>query len=199
MDSKFLNIVRARRSFYDLKKESPISDQEIEKIVKESVKDAPSAFNSQSARVVVLFSKNHDRLWEIVTDALKKIVPAENFGPTQERINSFKAGYGTVLFFEDQNIVHKLENDYPAYAENFPIWSQQASGIVQFIIWTALEEVGLGASLQHYSNLIEESVKKEWDLPDHWSLIAQMPFGAKGSLPGDKEYVDINHRVKIIK
>ncbi|NFV72581.1 nitroreductase, partial [Clostridium botulinum] len=36
---------------------------------------------------------------------------------------------------------------------------------------------GFGASLQHYNELIEEDVKKEWNIPNNWKLIAQMPFG----------------------
>ncbi|MNU09462.1 hypothetical protein D3C72_2560420 [compost metagenome] len=66
-------------------------------------------------------------------------------------------------------------------------------------MWTALEEEGLGASLQHYNPLIDEHVKNEWKLPENWKLIAQMPFGAPTFEPGDKEFQPIEERVKSFK
>lgn len=38
--------------------------------------------------------------------------------------------------------------------------------MLQFVVWTALEEVGFGASLQHYGALIEEEVRQRWSLPE---------------------------------
>ena len=87
-------------------------------------------------------------------------MPAEKFSSTEEKINSFDAGYGTILFFEDNSIVEYLQKEFPTYKDNFPIWSQHTSGMHQFVIWTALESEGYGASLQHYNELIEEDVKK---------------------------------------
>lgn len=75
-------------------------------------------------------------------------------------MDSFKAGYGTVLFFEDQSIVKSLQEQFALYADNFPIWSQQTSGMHQLVVWTALEGEGLGATLQHYNPLIDDEVKK---------------------------------------
>lgn len=49
------------------------------------LKNCPSAFNSQSGRVVVLFGENHHKLWNIVKDALQARVPAEAFGKTEEK------------------------------------------------------------------------------------------------------------------
>ena len=75
-------------------------------------------------------------------------------------MDSFKAGYGTVLFLEDEAVVKSLQEQFAAYAENFPIWSNQASGMHQLVVWAALEAEGLGASLQHYNPLIDDEVKK---------------------------------------
>ena len=58
-------LVEGRRTFYAIDKKSPISNQEIREIIEHSVKHVPSAFNSQSARVVLLLGENHDKLWEI--------------------------------------------------------------------------------------------------------------------------------------
>ncbi|CKH73330.1 nitroreductase family protein [Streptococcus pneumoniae] len=129
-----------------------------------AVKHTPSAFNSQSARVVVLLGEQHDKLWDITKETLRKIVPENNFASTEEKMNAFKSGYGTVLYFEDSEVVEELQEKFALYKENFPIWSQQSSGMLQFAIWTALEIEGFGATLQHYNPLIDEEVRKEWEL-----------------------------------
>jgi len=69
----------------------------------------------------------------------------------------------------------------------------------QFVIWTSLEIEGFGASLQHYNELIEEDVKKEWDIPNSWKLIAQMPFGKPVVSPDEKQYKPLEDRIRIIK
>ncbi len=100
MERSFSEALKQRRTYYSITNQSPISDQEIECIVNMTVRHVPSAFNSQSTRVVLLLGESHKKLWQIVKDALKKIVPAEAFVKTEEKIDhSFACGYGTVLFF----------------------------------------------------------------------------------------------------
>ena len=53
--------------------------------------------------------------------------------------------------------------------------------------------------MQHYNELIEEDVKKEWDIPNNWKLIAQMPFGKPVVNPDEKQYNPLEERIKIIK
>lgn len=195
----FLEAVEARRSIYGIGKELPVSEERIIEIVERAVKHTPSAFNSQSARVVVLFGEHHDKLWAIATDILKAIVPEEQFASTKQRMDGFAAGFGTVLFFEDQQTIEALQAKLPTYQDRFPVWSQHSSGMLQFVVWTALEGEGLGANLQHYNPLIDEKVKAEWKLPETWQLVAQMPFGQKTAPPGDKEFNPLDERVKIFK
>lgn len=197
MSSNFNQAVENRRSIYAIGKESPISDKEIQAIVEHAVKYVPASFNSQSARVVILLKEQHDKLWELTKETLRKIVPAESFAATEEKINSFKNGYGTVLFFEDQAVVEGLQNSFALYKDNFPIWSLQSSGMLQFTIWTALEEAGLGASLQHYNPLIDDQVKAEWGIPESWKLWGQMPFGKVLAPAGEKEFLPLEARVKV--
>jgi Predicted oxidoreductase related to nitroreductase len=199
MAKDFLTAVAERRTFYGIGKEQVISDSRIKEIIDHAVKHTPSAFNSQSARVVLLLGNHHDRLWDMAKEALRKLVPADNFASTEDKINSFKNGYGTILYFEDMSVVEGLQEQYPLYKDNFPIWSQQASGMHQFVIWTALEEEGLGASLQHYNEVIEADVKKEWSIPDQWKLIGQMPFGKPTAVPDEKQYLPIEERVKVFQ
>lgn len=199
MKKDFNQAVENRRTYYGIDKNSPVSAEEIKGIVEHAVKYTPSSFNSQSARTVLLLGEQHDRLWEIVRESLRAIVPAESFSTTSEKIDSFKNGYGTVLFFEDQAVVEGLQEQFALYKDNFPIWSLESSGMLQFVVWTALEEAGLGASLQHYNPLIDAQVRKEWSLPDKWKLLAQMPFGKPTAEPGPKEFAPIEDRVKVFK
>lgn len=197
MSKDFFTAVADRRSYYGISKETVVSDERIKEIIEHGVKYTPSSFNSQSARVVLLLGDQHDKLWNITKETLRKIVPADQFSSTEDKINSFKNGYGTVLFFEDSNVIESLQEKFALYKDNFPIWSQQASGMHQFVIWTALEIEGFGASLQHYNELIENDVKKEWSIPDNWKLIGQMPFGKPTAEPSDKEFLPLEERIKV--
>ncbi|HJV46373.1 MAG TPA: nitroreductase family protein [Bacillota bacterium] len=199
MANDFYTAVKERRSYYGISKESPISDERIQEIIEHAVKYTPSSFNSQSTRVVLLLEEHHNKLWDITTETLRKVVPADQFGPTKEKMDSFRSGYGTVLFFEDNHVIENLQSNFASYAENFPIWSQHTSGMHQFVIWTALENEGLGASLQHYNPLIDDEVKKVWNIPTEWKLIAQMPFGKPTMQPGEKQYQPLEDRVKVFK
>ena len=196
MSKNFYEALKERRSIYAISKETTVSNERIQEVINEAVLHTPSAFNSQSARVVVLFGENHNKLWDITEASLKKIVPEENFAPTKEKIDSFRNGYASVLFFEDQNVVKNLQEQFSLYKDNFPVWSQQSSGMLQYVIWTSLAVEGLGASLQHYNELIEEDVAKEWDIPSGWKLVAQMPFGKPVAGAGEKEFLPLDERVK---
>jgi predicted oxidoreductase (fatty acid repression mutant protein) len=199
MKKDFYTAVADRRSFYDISKEKVTSDEVIKEVIEQAVKNTPSSFNSQSARVVLLLEKHHDKLWDITKEVLRKIVPVDQFGSTEDKINSFRNGYGTVLYFEDMSVIESFQNQYALYKDNFPVWSQQSSGMHQYVIWTALEMEGFGASLQHYNELIEGQVKKEWSIPESWKLIAQMPFGKPKSQPDEKQFEPLEHRIKVFK
>ena len=167
-----------RRSYYRIGADSPVSDERIREAIDFAVLHVPSAFNSQSTRIVLLLGESHKKLWEITKETLRKIVPAEAFSGTEAKIDgSFGAGHGTVLFFEDRATVKRLQEAYPTYSERFPVWAQHTSAMHQLAIWTMLEDMGLGASLQHYNPLIDEEVIATWKLPATWELIAKMPFG----------------------
>ncbi|BFH62268.1 MULTISPECIES: nitroreductase family protein [Paenibacillus] len=198
--SPVIEALKKRRSFYAISKENVSSDERIQHILEETVKYVPSSFNSQTARVVLLLGTNHDRLWDITKETLRQVVNNEEaFKSTDQKIEAFKNGYATVLFFEDMDIVRNLQNQFASYKDNFPIWSNQSSGMVQLIVWTLLENEGFGASLQHYNPLIDEKVQQEWNIPSSWKLIAQMPFGKPTASPGEKEFMPIEERVKVFK
>lgn len=197
MNKTFMDAVRNRRSIYALGKEHVIPNETIRNIVEFAALHVPSPFNSQNGRIVVLLDAESEKLWNIVRETLRKIVPPEAFPGTSAKIDSFAAGFGTILFFEDQGVTDDLMAKYPLYKDKFPVWSLQSNGMLQFTVWTALEEQGLGASLQHYNPLIDTEVKKEWKLPANWTLLAEMPFGSVAAPAGEKEFGDLDSRVKI--
>lgn len=197
MSECFRKIIRDRRSIYDLNKNINISDTELEKILEDCLRFAPSAYNSQSGRLCLMLNDHHRKLWQIVEDTLKEIVPAENFASTAAKIHSFSQAYGTILFFEDQKIIKDFQKNYPLYAQNFPTWSEQSSGILQYMVWTALAEQKIGASLQHYNPLIDTKVQKNWELPQNWQLKAQMPFGGIQKAPAEKTFSPVSERLKV--
>jgi predicted oxidoreductase (fatty acid repression mutant protein) len=103
----------------------------------------------------------------------------------------------TVLFFEDQNVVKGLQENFALYADNFPVWSEQAGGMAQLSVWSALANAGIGASLQHYNPLIDAEVAKTWNIPASWKLRAQMPFGSNEQPFGEKAFMDDADRFKV--
>lgn len=185
-----------RRTQYALGKTLPLSNSEVDALVREAVRLAPSSFNSQSSRAVVLFGDESVKLWNLVRETLRAIVPADAFASTDKKMDSFAAGAGTVLFFEDRNVIESLQEQFALYADKFPEFSEQSGGMSQLAVWSALSDAGIGASLQHYNPLIDAAVTKEWNLPESWVLRAQMPFGSHEQPVGDKEFMADEHRFR---
>ncbi|MDD1379396.1 nitroreductase family protein [Limosilactobacillus reuteri] len=200
MNSQFNSLAANRRSIYALGDNLSQTPEEIFDLVKQTIKNSPTAFNSQTVRAVVLFGKSSDKVWEIVEDALRKIAKSPDaFEQTKSKIDSFKAGYGTILYFTDTTIVHQLENDYPSYAANFANWAEQGLGGAQQAVWTALAEQRIGASLQHYNPLIDDAIHQVFNLPADWQLRAEMPFGSIEAPAGEKAQLDDEEMFKLIK
>jgi len=195
----FTAAMKERRTFYGISPESGVSDKRIYEVLKEAVLHAPSAFNSQSARVVLLLGKHHKKLWDITLEELKKVVPEKQFPSTKEKIGSFANGYGSVLFFDDEAVIKGLQENFPLYKDNFANWAQQSNGILQYLVWTSLVIEGFGASLQHYNPLIDDAVKKQFDILENWRLIAQMPFGVPVQSPGEKTFLPVEERLIVFQ
>lgn len=197
MSKSFVSAMIGRRTIYAIGDEEIVHPQTIVDIVKNAVQHVPSAFNNQSQRAVVLFGERHRQVWTMALNAVKPLTPPENFPATSQKIAGFAAGYGTILYFDDTVITESLMKQYPLYSRNFPVWAEQANGMLQFAVWSLLEAEGLGASLQHYSPLIDDQVRQAFDLPASWRLIAQMPFGKPLAEPDKKTFTPINERVKV--
>ncbi|MGF2636310.1 nitroreductase family protein [Acinetobacter johnsonii] len=192
----FLDHIKQRRTIYAVGKNVALTPEQIESVIKEAVNHSPSAFNSQTSRIVTLFGESHLQFWNIVRETLRKIVPEAAFEGTNTRINSFAAGYGTVLFYEDQDVVKSLQEQFALYADNFPVWSEHSSAIAQFAVWTALSEQNIGASLQHYNPIVDAEIAEIFDIPANWKLRAQLVFGSIEAPAGEKTFMAEADRFK---
>lgn len=185
----FLDHIKQRRTIYAVGKNVALTPEQIESVIKEAVNHSPSAFNSQTSRIVTLFGESHLQFWNVVRETLRKIVPEAAFEGTNAKINSFAAGYGTVLFYEDQDVVKSLQEQFALYADNFPVWSEHSSAIAQFAVWTALSEQNVGASLQHYNPIVDAEIAEIFDIPANWKLRAQLVFGSIEAPAGEKTFM----------
>ena len=193
----FQESVINRRTNYKLDKNIKVLPSEIVAAVERLMKEVPTAFNMQSSRIVVAMGDHHQKIWDITRAELQKIVPADKFSGTDAKLKGFESGFGTILFFDEMKTVEEMQNQFKLYAENFPIWASQANGMIQFAIWTELANLGLGVNLQHYNPLIDAEIKKYFDVPDSWKLVAQMVFGNPIESPAPIEKLPIEQRVKI--
>lgn len=77
------------------------------------------------------------------------------------------------MFFTDTSVITDKTD-----AEYFN-WCEQNHAIAEYAVWLMLTELGLVASLQHYTFSINHSVAAQFNIPSTWMLRAQMPFGTK--------------------
>lgn len=200
MSNQFLDLITKRRTIYAIGKNVEQSPEYLTDLIQNAIKQSPSSFNSQSSRAVILFNVEHEKFWGFVADKLKSYAKdEESAAKTTAKMATFAAGTGTVLFFEDQNVVKGLQEQFPSYAENFPIWAEHSTAIAQFSTWTALHTEGLGASLQHYNPIVDEQVHAEWDIPENWKLRAQLVFGSVEGEARAKDYLEDDQRFKVFQ
>jgi len=200
MSNNFLDLIHKRRTIYAIGRNVNQSPEHLTDLIQQAIKQSPSSFNSQSSRAVILFNAEHEKFWNFVKVQLKAYAKDEASAlKTETKMDSFIAGFGTVLFFEDLEVIQNLQEKFPAYAENFPIWAEHSTAIAQFSTWTALNSEGIGASLQHYNPIVDEQVHAEWDIPKTWKLRAQLVFGSIEAEAAEKAYIDDAVRFKVFK
>ena len=183
-------LLQERRTYYAIDNNIPVSNDDVVRFVEAATELVPDSFNMKSSRVVVALDEKHDQLWDAIYDMFEGKVP-------REKIDSFKAGRGTILYFIDEPTVAGLQEQFPGYAGNFPGWANQAVGMLQFSIWTGLRELNIGASLQHYNPVINATVAKTYDLPASWNLRGQLVVGSPEQEVGPKEFMADEDRLKV--
>ena len=190
-----LSAVGERRSIYAFNNETTITDKRIKEIVQQTLMVTPSAFNTQSTRIIILLGDNHKKLWDIVKTHIMPHVSGEQAKGTEAKLNNFQGGYASILFFEDPAPYEPLMG-YKSYVHKYDSWRDQTSGMHQILIWTVLDSEGMGASLQHYNPVIDDDVKKTWEINPQWRLVSQMVVGkpvgdkpdAKPKKPAEERY-----------
>ena len=109
MSNAYIDALKKRRTQYSLGRNLSASKEELASLIQEAIKHSPSSFNSQSSRAVILFGAESDKLWNLAIEEVRKVAPAESFPQTEAKLKSFAAGVGTVLFFEDQDVVRSRQ------------------------------------------------------------------------------------------
>ncbi|KAJ5243272.1 uncharacterized protein N7469_001599 [Penicillium citrinum] len=198
-----LKITQERRTHYKLLGKSPISDNEIETLVQNATKYVPTAWNTQSSRVILLLNDEHKKVWDIALSVIEGLVKAggiprdmfENY--TKPKLEAFKAAYGTVLLFVDYESLAATKEKFAIYADKVDTFALEANAMAEYLIWISLQSEGLGANLQHYNPLIDDQVAKTWDIPSSWKLEGQIVFGTPAEKVEEKEFDPIESRFKV--
>ncbi|KAK2838285.1 hypothetical protein FQN49_006433 [Arthroderma sp. PD_2] len=199
----FIELAKARRSIYTLSNASTVPDSQIEKLVHDAILHVPSSFNTQTTRLVLLLQDENQKFWDVVAGVYETMVANGTFpedkwkSGTKPKLDSMRAGYGTILFYEDPTVIPGLCEKFPQYKDQFPIWAHHSNAMHQYFLWTTLESLGLGASLQHYNPIIDEKVAETFSLPSEWMLVAQMPFGVPTASPKEKTFDPVEPRIRV--
>ena len=88
-----------RRSVYALGNELPVEPQAIVNMAERVLLHTPSAFNSQSSRLVVLFGAQHQQLWDIAEEKLRVAVGDGDFSGSKQKLDACRAADVTLLFY----------------------------------------------------------------------------------------------------
>lgn len=204
----FAQATHDRRSIRALQATSPVPDSIITLLAETAILDVPSAFNSQTTRMTVLLGDHHKKLWSITAKMFHARLGDQRFNEPamgrpsfKQKIDGYMAAYGTALFWDDTAAVKKLKETSPdVYKDKIDEWAHQSNGMHQFYMWSALQALGLGANLQHYNSIIDEEVKKTWDVSKPWALRAQMVFGTPVEgveLPEKIQNTPVSERLKV--
>ena len=195
--TEFKQVIKDRRSIYALGNKSEHSIEEIVSSIRETQKDVPTAFNSQTSRLVILNGEANTKFWDLILEVQKNVLDEGTWDFMSPIMMGAKNGIGTVLFFEDRDAVATM----PTVGARTEAYKQNNSANSQFATWLALTEMNLGGSLQHfnvgYEQGFDKAVREMFNLPDSFELIAQMPFGSIEQAADAKEYMDTNVQVHL--
>ena len=196
MRTKLNEVMKDRRSIRRLGRKEGLLRTEVEDMLRLALY-APSAYNMQSSKMVLLMDGAHEKFWDLTLEALRKKDPPEAFARTQTKLDGFRGGNGTVLFYEDREVVERYKKDFSLYAGYFDQWSQHNNAMLQYALWLVFTEARLGASLQHYNPLIDSAAAAQWDIPKSHVLIAQMPFGKSEDTPAERQWKPFEEVVRV--
>ncbi|WP_195853402.1 nitroreductase family protein [Aerococcus urinae] len=191
------DLAAKRRSIYHIGKNTDHSAKEIVDALQAVLKDVPTAFNSQTSRIVIAFGDKHQALWDEIYQVQEGVLEGDMWEQMSGVIQGAKEGLGTILFFEDLNEVENM----PANPERSTAYKENNNANHQYAAWLTLAELDLGATLQQfnigYEQGFDKSIRQMFDLPDSYAMLAQMPFGSIETPAGDKDYIDQDEKVRV--
>lgn len=119
-----------------------------------------------------------NRLWDTIEAAERAERKGKNLERALERLKGFRGSIFIILIYRDQGAVERMLAEY-SYLDPvaFDDWVRQALGMAQLLLWLAVTERGLTASLQHIQHA-EEPIAALLGMPqDRFKLVAIMPVG----------------------
>lgn len=99
---KIVDSLNKRRSYYNIGKNIDVTEDKLVENIKEITNLVPHPFNNQSSRLIIVTKEKQDELWDNIYDVFEGKV-------AREKIDSFKSGYGTILYFINQEDVDRLK------------------------------------------------------------------------------------------
>ncbi len=194
--SKFVELLEKRRSQYAIGANTDITAADVAATLRDVISHVPSAFNSQSSRVVVVSGENNEKLWDLIKEVQSQVLDEGTLNYMTPIMDGARTAVGTVLFFEDRDAV---ENGIPANDERRYVYKNHASANAQLTTWLAITELGLGGNLQHfnigYEQGFDRAIRELLDLPESWELVAELPFGSIEAPAAAKEVAPVENLV----
>lgn len=176
----YLDHVQKRRSIRKLAS-GPVTDEVIRNIL-EAGRWSPSSNNSQPARLVVVKERQAE-FWDFVANTLRQKLQGEQLERALDRIEGYRSGIFTIVFFEDTAISNNPP--MPAMAEVWKNFAAQAMGIIQANVWNAIAAAGLAASNQHINFQIEDELRDFLGVPATWKSYSIFPVGYANETPAE--------------
>ena len=196
--SQFTDLVRSRRTRYAIGNNTELTKEEITARLREVAREIPTASNSQTSRLVLVYGEDNEKLWDHIMEVQKDVMPEGMWEMMSGVMLGAKGAVGTILFFEDLDAVEAM----PAQGERAETYKQHNNANFQYASWLALTELGLGANLQHmnvgHKYGFDKGILEMFNLPANYELVAQMPFGSIEVDANPKEYIADDVRVQVI-
>jgi hypothetical protein len=73
----YMLIKKNRRTYYGISDKSTLSNEQITALVGKAVKYAPTSFNMQQNRVIVVTGEKHRKVWDLIIEAQKANDPSK--------------------------------------------------------------------------------------------------------------------------
>ena len=195
-----MDVIEKRRSNYDLGNNLEISKKDLINLLRKIIYYAPSPFNVQSSKIVLLNKKSHHLLWTtVVEEFLKKNNNGDLLDSYKARIKREDKAYGTILFYKDERVIEEFKEKLDAYEQkSLDSWCIEESAMLQMNIWNELRLRNIGAHIVHFDD-IDEEVSVAFDIDKNYKLVAMMVFGniiqeaaVKPKKDIDKRFIDID-------